>query len=170
MYRSELATRLEGLGLRDRAREERPAGNQRLQRGISGSVESAPPADRGASRKGEPARSWRGANRCAPDARSEDSTFHTKRCSSGIEQIAEAFGNQPERVVEAAREQNAPASSRTYLPEMAQSAVTFSKERNLEREAVVEERDLLRDALRRSMGDAALTEVQVRVREARQCR
>jgi hypothetical protein len=29
----------------------------------------------------------------------------------------------------------------------------------LEREAVVEERDLLRDALRRSMGEAALTEV-----------
>ena len=42
---------------------------------------------------------------------------------------------------------------------MAQSAVTFSKERNLEREAVVDERDLVRDALRRSMGDAALTDV-----------
>ena len=41
----------------------------------------------------------------------------------------------------------------------AQSAVTFSKERNLEREAVVDERELLRDALRRSMGQATLTDV-----------
>jgi signal recognition particle GTPase len=37
--------------------------------------------------------------------------------------------------------------------------VTFSKERNLEREAVVDERELLRDALRRSMGEATFTEV-----------
>src|SRR5437016_12601838 len=37
--------------------------------------------------------------------------------------------------------------------------MTFSKERNLEREAVVDERELLRDALRRSMGDATFTEV-----------
>jgi conjugative relaxase-like TrwC/TraI family protein len=73
-------------------------------------------------------------------------------------QMAEAFGNQPEQVVAAAREraqrieEDAPGVS-------AQSAVTFSKERNLEREAVVEERELLRDALRRSMGDAAFEEI-----------
>ena len=56
-------------------------------------------------------------------------------------QMAEAFGNQPERVVAAAREraqQIEPEAPHT----MAQSAVTFSKERNLEREAVVEEREL----------------------------
>ena len=35
-----------------------------------------------------------------------------------------------------------------------ESAVTFSRERNLERQAVVDERDLMRDALRRSMGEA----------------
>src|SRR6266704_3510520 len=74
------------------------------------------------------------------------------------QQMAEAFGNQPEQVIAAAREraqrieQDAPGVS-------AQSAVTFSKERNLEREAVVEERELLRDALRRSMGDAAFEEI-----------
>ena len=72
-------------------------------------------------------------------------------------EIAEAFGNQPDRVVRAVKEtaryeQEAPHR-------IVQSAMTFSKERNLEREAVVDERELLRDALRRSMGDAALTEV-----------
>ncbi len=73
-------------------------------------------------------------------------------------EMAQAFGNQPEQVRAAATEranrlgQEAPHTT-------ARSAVTFSKERNLEREAVVEERDLLRDALRRSMGAATLTEV-----------
>ena len=74
-------------------------------------------------------------------------------------QMAEAFGNQSERVVAVATERalriehEAPHTT-------PQSAVTFSKERNLEREAVVEERELLRDALRRSMGETALSEVQ----------
>ncbi len=73
-------------------------------------------------------------------------------------QMAEAFGNQPERVIAAAMER-----ARRIEPEAphttARSAVTFSKDRNLEREAVVEERELLRDALRRSMGETALSEV-----------
>jgi conjugative relaxase-like TrwC/TraI family protein len=74
------------------------------------------------------------------------------------QKMAEAFGNQPEQVIAAAKEraqrieQDAPGVR-------AQSAVTFSKERNLEREAVVEERELLRDALRRSMGDAAFEDI-----------
>lgn len=74
------------------------------------------------------------------------------------QQMAAAFGNQPEQVIAAAREraqrieQDAPGAS-------VQSAVTFSKERNLEREAVVEERELLRDALRRSMGNATFEEI-----------
>ncbi len=79
-------------------------------------------------------------------------------------QMAEAFGNQPEQVIAAATqrarrvEQEAPHTT-------ARSAVTFSKERNLEREAVVEERELLRDALRRSMGEATLTEVRAEFEE-----
>jgi conjugative relaxase-like TrwC/TraI family protein len=73
-------------------------------------------------------------------------------------EIAEAFGNQPDHVVRAANEtmreieQEAPHR-------IVQSAMTFSKERNLEREAVVDERELLRDALRRSMGDATFTAI-----------
>jgi ATP-dependent exoDNAse (exonuclease V) alpha subunit len=74
------------------------------------------------------------------------------------QQMAEAFGNQPARAVEAAtgrQTQIEQDSTRTT----SQSAVTFSKERNLEREAVVDERELLRDALRRSMGQATLADV-----------
>lgn len=74
------------------------------------------------------------------------------------QQMAQAFGNQPTHVMKAAverehrMEQDSPRTT-------AQSAVTFSKERNLERDAVVDERELLRDALRRSMGQTTLTDV-----------
>ncbi len=73
-------------------------------------------------------------------------------------EIAEAFGNQPDRVVRASKE-TARDIDQEAPHRIVQSAMTFSKERNLEREAVVDERELLRDALRRSMGDATFTEV-----------
>lgn len=74
------------------------------------------------------------------------------------QQMAEAFGNQPGHVIEAARERAAQAEPQSHGVST-QCAVTFSKEKNLEREAVVDERGLLRDALRRSMGEARFAEV-----------
>src|SRR5207244_9539202 len=73
-------------------------------------------------------------------------------------EIAEAFGNQPDRVVRASKEM-ARDIEQEAPHKRVQSAMTFSKERNLEREAVVDERELLRDALRRSMGDATFTDI-----------
>ena len=65
--------------------------------------------------------------------------------------LAEAFGHQPARVVDEAM-----ARGPRHAPHppgiTAHAAVTFATDRNLEREAVVDERALLRDALRRSMG------------------
>jgi conjugative relaxase-like TrwC/TraI family protein len=72
--------------------------------------------------------------------------------------MAEAFGDQPTRVVQAAREralgikQDAPRTT-------AGAAVAFAKERNLEREAVVDERAVVRDALARSMGERTVDEI-----------
>jgi len=74
------------------------------------------------------------------------------------QRMAEGFGNQPNQVIETAREQAQQSKAESHGVSV-QTAVTFSKERNLEREAVVDERDLLRDALRRSMGEATLEEV-----------
>jgi conjugative relaxase-like TrwC/TraI family protein len=73
-------------------------------------------------------------------------------------EVAKAFGNQPEHVKASATER-ANRFEHEAPHTTARSAVTFSKERNLEREAAVEERELFRDALRRSMGEATLTEV-----------
>ncbi len=45
------------------------------------------------------------------------------------------------------------------IPERVQEAVTFAKSRNFEREAVTDERDIMRDALRRGMGDLTYSQV-----------
>src|SRR6266446_2709488 len=95
---------VERTWLRNRARREQSAGNQRLQQRVSGGIESPPPADRGTSRKGKPLKE-----------------------EPGEKTIGQA--------------------------------VAYSREKNLEREAVAEERELLRDALKRSMGDATVAEV-----------
>ena len=72
--------------------------------------------------------------------------------------MAAQFGNQPERVVEAAREHGERLQQAPEEKAIGQ-AVAYSREKNLEREAVAEERELLRDALKRSMGDATVAEV-----------
>ncbi len=77
-------------------------------------------------------------------------------------EMAEAFGNQPGRVIEAAKEKMHAVDQRSDHDASlrpAQSAVTFARDRNLEREAVVDERALMRDALKRSMGQASYEEV-----------
>jgi hypothetical protein len=76
--------------------------------------------------------------------------------------IANYFGNQADRVVAEARERAATLEQNRVpdAPRRAQEAVTFAKDRGFEREAVTDERAIMRDALRRGMGD--LTYGQVR--------
>jgi conjugative relaxase-like TrwC/TraI family protein len=73
-------------------------------------------------------------------------------------EVAAVHGNQPQHVVERARDRGV-QQDRTDPAKHAHEAVTWSRDRHMEREAVVSERDLLRDALKRSMGKATLTEV-----------
>jgi hypothetical protein len=72
-------------------------------------------------------------------------------------EMADRFGNQPEQVVRAAHshevERNVP--NRQHL----ESALTYAQDKNLERHAVTDERDFMRDALKRSMGEASFREV-----------
>jgi conjugative relaxase-like TrwC/TraI family protein len=72
--------------------------------------------------------------------------------------LAEQFGNQADRVIRVARERAYEVEHESARATV-RSAVTFSKERNLEREAIADERDLLRDALKRSMGQVTLAEI-----------
>jgi conjugative relaxase-like TrwC/TraI family protein len=75
-------------------------------------------------------------------------------------EMAERFGNQPEQVIRAALshevETNVP--NRQHL----ESALTYAQDKNLERHAVTDERELMRDALKRSMGEGSFAEVRER--------
>jgi ATP-dependent exoDNAse (exonuclease V) alpha subunit len=76
--------------------------------------------------------------------------------------MAAKFGNQPAQVVEAAKGRKIEVSHHTRP---AQAAVTFARDRNMEREAVADERALMRDALKRSMGQATFEEVKTHFEE-----
>jgi conjugative relaxase-like TrwC/TraI family protein len=77
-------------------------------------------------------------------------------------QIADEFGNQADKVVAEARarrqaqEQERPAKERQ---QQVREAVTFARDKGFEREAVVDERALYVDALRRGMGKMTYPEV-----------
>ena len=157
VYRSELASRLKELGYEI----ERGKSGQPEIKGYSEEYLAASSPRRQQIEEHLAKEKQRGAGAAqiaAHQTREAKTDFSREEMQQRHRQIAEDFNSQPERVVEAARDRTHHAE-RDVPPKMAQSAVTFSKERNLEREAVVEERNLLRDALRRSMGDAALTEV-----------
>ena len=72
--------------------------------------------------------------------------------------MAEAFGNQPGHVIQAAQEREQGSEHDVRTP-AADAAVTFARDRNLEREAVVDERAILGDALTRSMGAVTVSEI-----------
>jgi len=74
-------------------------------------------------------------------------------------EMAATFGNQPQQVVAAARER---VEGRQLQPQQlttAREAVTFARDSIFEREAVADERAILRDALRRGMGEASYGEI-----------
>ena len=73
--------------------------------------------------------------------------------------LAADFGHQADAVVRAAHErlqhQEKPANSFDRVRE----SLTFSRDKNFEREAVVDERALIRDGLRRGMGEVTYSQV-----------
>jgi len=73
--------------------------------------------------------------------------------------LAADFGNQPDAVVRAAREHAQQLQPPTNPAQRANEAVTFARDKNFEREAVVDERLLVRDSLRRGMGEVRYAEV-----------
>jgi len=72
--------------------------------------------------------------------------------------VAQRFGRQPEHVIRAAHERRVdpePQQKHQHL----ESALNYAQEKNLERHAVTDERELMRDALKRSMGEASFAEI-----------
>jgi hypothetical protein len=80
--------------------------------------------------------------------------------------MAASFGDQPQRVIAAARvrahEQQAERTT------SAKEAVTFARDKIFEREAVADERMILRDALRRGMGDTTYRDIRAEFDQRRE--
>jgi ATP-dependent exoDNAse (exonuclease V) alpha subunit len=74
--------------------------------------------------------------------------------------LAADFGHQADAVVRAARERSQYQEKPVNPLDRVTESLTFSRDKNFEREAVVDERALIRDGLRRGMGE--ITHVQVR--------
>ncbi len=76
--------------------------------------------------------------------------------------MAEKFGNQPERVVHEAqaRALQIEPRSKEQIDGTVREAVHYAVEKNFEREAVSGERELMRDALKRAMGEVPLWRIQ----------
>ena len=74
-------------------------------------------------------------------------------------QIAGEFGHQADRVVAEARSRGVQQDRVPDAPRRAQEAVTYARDKSFEREAVTDQRTLLRDALRRGMGDVTYRQV-----------
>jgi flagellar biosynthesis GTPase FlhF len=73
--------------------------------------------------------------------------------------LAARFGNQPERVVHQAQVAGVTEQTPEQKHNRIESALTYSRDKNLERQAVVDERELMRDALRHSMAYGSFAEV-----------
>ncbi len=157
VYRSELAARLKGMGYEiERGKSGQPEITGYSEAYLAASSPRRQQIEEHLARENQ--RGADAAQIAAHKTRQPKLELSQEEMQQRHQQMAEAFGNQPARAVAAATaretqiQQDSPRTT-------TQSAVTFSKERNLEREAVVDERDLLRDALRRSMGQATLTDV-----------
>jgi len=73
--------------------------------------------------------------------------------------LAAEFGHQAEAVVHAAHQRQQLQERPAQAVDRVRESLTFSRDKNFEREAVVDERALLRDGLRRGMGEVTLSEV-----------
>jgi conjugative relaxase-like TrwC/TraI family protein len=77
-------------------------------------------------------------------------------------QIAAEYGNQAENVVAEAQARRRSKAHQTSLEERSQqvsSALTFARDKGFEREAVLDERAIFVDAMRRGMGEMTYSEV-----------
>jgi conjugative relaxase-like TrwC/TraI family protein len=73
--------------------------------------------------------------------------------------LAAEYGYQADAVVRATRERAQHPAQDVNPHQRVRESVTFSRDRNFEREAVVDERAIVRDALRRGMGEITYAQV-----------
>lgn len=161
VYRSELAHRLESLGY---AIEQGKSGQPEIKGYTREYLEASSPRRKQIEEHlaEENRRGAAAAQIAAHQTREDKQELSRDEMQRRHKELASRFDNQPHRIIAEARERaqaQAQEMSQTAAKTVVRTAVTFAKERNMEREAVTEERALLADALRRSMGGATLAQV-----------
>jgi conjugative relaxase-like TrwC/TraI family protein len=157
VYRSELARRLTALGYET---EHGASGQPEIRGYTSAYLEASSPRRQQIQAHLAKAHqsSAEAAHIAAHQTRSAKGDHSHEDMQSRHRQMARTFGDQPARVVHAAQDRASVVEH--HVPRTTpREAVAFAKERNFEREAVVDERAVLRDALKRSMGDLAVSDI-----------
>lgn len=95
----------------------------------------------------------------AHSTRDRKEIHSTAEVMAAHRKLAAEFGNQAEAVVRAARERQQHHEKPAQAVDRVRESITFSRDKNFEREAVVDERALIRDGLRRGMGDVTYSQV-----------
>ena len=95
----------------------------------------------------------------AHNTRDKKVTLSPDQILAAHKQIADEFGNQADKVVAEARQRRNEQRPDNDRRQQVREAVTFARDKGFEREAVVDERALYVDALRRGMGEMTYPEV-----------
>jgi conjugative relaxase-like TrwC/TraI family protein len=158
VYRSELAAQLQGLGyeiergehgqpeIKGYSREYLEASSPRRQQ-IEEHMEAAGRSGAGA------------AQIAAHQTRDAKQPLSHDEVRAQHQKMAVEYGQQPQRVLTEAAQR----PGIELMPERSQRAahdgMSYARERGMEREAVADERSLMRDALKHTMGEARLPEI-----------
>jgi len=158
IYRSELAARLQGMGYEI----ERGEHGQPEIKGYSREYLEASSPRRQQITERMAAEGWTGAKAAqivAHQTRDAKQPLSHEEVRERHRAMARVHGDQPQRVLaEAAQRPGVelrPEPSRAAAHE----GMSYARERGMEREAVSDERSLMRDALKHTMGDARLPEI-----------
>jgi conjugative relaxase-like TrwC/TraI family protein len=158
VYRSELAARLQQIGYEI----ERGAHGQPEIRGYTQEyLEASSPRRQQIEEHLETAgrRGAGAAQIAAHQTRDEKQALSHEEVRARHQQVAQEHGQQPQRVISEAAQRPGVELRPEQSQIAAQQGMSYARERGMEREAVADERSLMRDALRHTMGGARLPEL-----------
>jgi conjugative relaxase-like TrwC/TraI family protein len=101
----------------------------------------------------------KGAEIAARSTRDRKEIHSPAEVMAAHRKLAADFGHQAGAVVRAARERSQYQGKPVNSWDRVRESLTFSRDKNFEREAVVDERALIRDGLRRGMGEITYAQV-----------
>jgi conjugative relaxase-like TrwC/TraI family protein len=158
VYRSELAAQLQKLGYEI----ERGAHGQPEIRGYTQEyLEASSPRRQQIEEHLETAgrRGAGAAQIAAHQTRDEKQALSHEEVRARHQQVAQEHGQQPQRVIAEAAQRPGVELKPEQSQIAAQHGMSYARERGMEREAVADERSLMRDALRHTMGEVRLPEL-----------